>query len=244
MTTKIQRGIRRRPDLETVFSINPDGSRNMLQPADVRGRWRNRRNWIFLALIAFYVVLPWIRIGGAPALRFDVPARTAYVLGHTFTREDFYLVFFLLTGFGFALFAVTSLLGRVWCGYACPQTVFLEGVFRRIERWIEGPREVRIRRNLGPWTGDKTGRKLAKWAIYLVLVFTIAHAFLAYFLPVHELLSAVRGDDDRGVGAGVVVEGGAWGRRTPRGVAGAGEREGSEGDESRGHAERVEPRRK
>ncbi|MBK8177675.1 MAG: cytochrome c oxidase accessory protein CcoG [Planctomycetes bacterium] len=191
MTAKIQRGMRRKPDLETVYSINADGSRNMLQPADVRGRWHKRRNWIFLALIAFYVIVPWLRMDGAPLLRFDVPNRTAYIVGHTFTRDDFFLVFFLLTGFGFALFAVTSLLGRVWCGYACPQTVFLEGVYRRIEIGVEGDHHPRAKRNKGPWNFDKLWRKSLKQLLFLALTLAITHTLLAYFLPVEELLPAL-----------------------------------------------------
>ncbi|MBI5433408.1 MAG: cytochrome c oxidase accessory protein CcoG [Planctomycetes bacterium] len=192
MTTKIQKGIRRKPDLDTVYSINSDGSRNMLQPADVKGRWHTRKNLIFAALIAFYLVVPWIRVGGSPILRLDVPNRTAYVVGNTFTHEDFYLVFFLITGFGFALFAVTSLLGRVWCGFACPQTVFLEGVYRRIEVWIEGDRNARLRRNQGAWTFDKLWRKVAKQLAFIVLTLGITHTLLAYFMPVEEMLPAIR----------------------------------------------------
>lgn len=189
--TKVQHGLRRKPDLETVYSINTDGSHNVLQPADVRGRWHTRRNVVFAALIAFYLVMPWVRIDGRPAIRFDIPHRTAYLFGNTFTREDFYLVFFLLTGFGFTLFALTSLFGRVWCGYACPQTVFLEGVFRRIERWIEGGRNERLRRNKEPWTFDKLWRKALKQVAFLGVVLVLTHTLLAYFMPVDELLPAI-----------------------------------------------------
>lgn len=191
MTARIQHGLRRKPDLETVYTINADGSHNVVQPADVRGRWHTRRNLVFAALIAFYVVMPWVRIGGLPAIRFDVPQRTAYLFGATYTREDFHLVFFLLTGFAFSLFALTSLFGRVWCGYACPQTVFLEGVFRRIERWIEGGRNERMKRNKGPWTFDKLARKVAKQVAFALVVLLLTHTLLAYFLPVEELLPAM-----------------------------------------------------
>ncbi|MBL8862931.1 MAG: cytochrome c oxidase accessory protein CcoG [Planctomycetes bacterium] len=191
MSAKLQHGLRRKPDLESVYSINADGSRNMLQPADVRGRWHTRRNLVFVALIAFYVAMPWIRVGGQPAIRFDVPGRTAYLFGHTFTREDFFLVFFLITGFAFALFALTSLFGRVWCGYACPQTVFLEGVFRRIERWVEGGRNERLRLQKAPWNFEKLWRKSLKQVLFLAVVLVLTHTLLAYFLPVDELAPAI-----------------------------------------------------
>ena len=191
MSTEVKRGLRRTPDLDTLYSINADGSRNMLQPADVHGRWHGRRNLVFGLLIAFYLVVPWIQIGGYPAVRLDIPARTAYLLGRTYTREDFHLVFFLVTGFAFALFAATALWGRIWCGYACPQTVFLEGVYRRIERWIEGSRNERLRRNKEPLSFDKLWRKAAKQLAFVAITLVITHTLLAYFLPVEELVPAI-----------------------------------------------------
>ncbi len=183
----------RRPDLDTMFTINADGSRNFLHPADVRGRFQRRKNVVFAILLLIYVGLPWVTIGGHPAVHLDLPGRNAFLFGATFTNQDFYLVFFLLSGLGFALFVATALWGRIWCGYACPQTVFLEGVFRRVERWIEGPRDTRIRRNAGPLTPDKAWRKTVKHAAFLVLAWLNAHAFIAYFIPAQELLAAVTG---------------------------------------------------
>lgn len=190
--TDTKRARPRRPDLATVYTINPDGSRNFLHPADVKGRWQVRKNLFYTVLIILYAALPWIQLNERPLVHIDLPGRAAYVFGQSFTNQDFYLVFFLATGFGFALFVLSSLWGRIWCGYACPQTVFMEGVFRRIERWLEGPRLIRIRRNLGPWGLDKAWRKIVKQAVFLGLSFLIAHVFLAYFLPARELLEVVR----------------------------------------------------
>jgi cytochrome c oxidase accessory protein FixG len=187
MAEKIKRAEIRWPELDTVYTINPDGSRNFLHPADVTGRFQRTKTLIFSALILVYASLPWITIGGFPSVLVDIPNRRAFLFGQTFTNQDFYLMFFLVTGMGFGLFVITSLWGRIWCGYACPQTVFLEAVYRRVERWIEGSRTVRIRRNLGPWTADKTWRKALKHAIFLGLSLAIAHVFLSYFIPVREL---------------------------------------------------------
>jgi cytochrome c oxidase accessory protein FixG len=181
---------RRRPDLDTVFTINIDGSRNFLHPADVRGRWQVRKNIVLTLLFAIYLALPWIQINGKPAVHVDLPGRAAHVFGATFTNQDFHLVFFLVTGMGFALFVLTSLLGRVWCGFLCPQTVFMEGVIRRIERWVEGPRNARIARNFGPLTFDKLWRKTLKHVLFATVAALIAHVFLVYFIPVRELLQS------------------------------------------------------
>ncbi len=183
---------RRLPDLETPFTINEDGSRNFLHPADVRGRWQRVKNLVFAALIVVYLALPWIEIGGRPAVLLDIPGRRAFFFGATFTNEDVVLLFFVISGIGFGLILLTSLLGRVWCGFGCPQTVYLEGVFRKIERWIEGPRETRIRRNLGPPTLDKAWRKAAKHAAFVALCLGMSHAFLAYFIPARDLAALVR----------------------------------------------------
>ncbi len=182
---------KRRPDLDTLYSVNADGSRNMLHPADVKGRWQVRVNLFWGVLLLIYAGLPWIQIGGHPAVHFDIPGREAHLFGISFTNQDFYLMFFVLTGIGFALFSITALFGRVWCGFACPQTVFMEGVFRRIERWIEGPRNARIRRNAGPWNFDKVWRKGLKNGIYVFLVLLITNIFLSYFIPVRELIRVI-----------------------------------------------------
>ena len=174
--------------METVFTINEDGSRNFLHPADVKGRWQVRKNLAWGLLLSTYLILPWIQIGGKPAVHIDLPGRTAHLFGSAFTNQDFHLVFFLVTGLGFTLFVATSLWGRIWCGYVCPQTVFMEGVIRRMERWIEGPRNTRIRRNLGPTTFDKVWRKILKHVLFAAAALLFTHVFLTYFIPVRELL--------------------------------------------------------
>ena len=180
----------RRPDLDSLYCINPDGSRNMLQVAEVKGRWTTRRHWMFAVLIVFYLALPWLTIGGRPAVLIDIPGRAAYLFGASFTNQDFHLLFFVLIAVGLGIFIVTSLFGRVWCGFACPQTVFMEGVFRPIERLIEGRRLERMRRNEkgGP---DKIWRKAVKHAIYIFLSWNLAIAFMCYFIPTREMLHLI-----------------------------------------------------
>jgi cytochrome c oxidase accessory protein FixG len=180
----------RKPDLDSMYCINADGSRNMLQVAEVKGRWTTRKYLMYAVLIVVYLATPWITIGGRPAMLIDIPGRAAYLFGASFTNEDFHLLFFVLIGVGLGLFVVTSLFGRVWCGFACPQTVFMEGVFRPIERLVEGRRLERMRRNQkgGP---DKIVRKTVKHAIYLFLCWNLAIAFMCYFIPTREMLHAI-----------------------------------------------------
>ncbi|PKN57013.1 MAG: cytochrome c oxidase accessory protein CcoG [Deltaproteobacteria bacterium HGW-Deltaproteobacteria-14] len=175
------------PNLDTVSVLDERGSRKYVYPADAKGRWSRLKPWVYTILIAVYVALPFVHIGGHPAVHIDLPDRRFYLFGATYNSQDFYLAFFVLTGIGFALIVVAALWGRLWCGWACPQTVFLDGVFRRIERWIEGPASKRRRLADGPFTGEKVIKGALKHAIYLALSVAIAHVFLAYFTSVDTL---------------------------------------------------------
>ncbi len=173
-------------------SLGTDGHRNTVDPADVRGRFDRARMATFLLLVGLWIALPWIQIGGRPAVFLDIDAREFYLFGASFNAQDVWLLFFLATGVGFGLVYVTALLGRVWCGWACPQTVFLEGVYRRIERLVEGPRAQRIRLREGPWTGEKMLRTGIKHALYVIASILIAHIILAYFVSLPRELEMVR----------------------------------------------------
>ncbi len=177
---------------EHASSLRSDGSRNYVHPADVHGRFTTIRNVVFAALIAIYVALPFVKIGGKPAVFLDVKNRQFFLFGGVFNAQDFWLVFFLLSGIGLALLIVTAIKGRLWCGYACPHTVFLEGVFRRVERWIEGPRATRLRRNAAGMSFDKAWRKGLKHAIYVVLALLLSHVFVSYFVSLPSLVDMVQ----------------------------------------------------
>jgi cytochrome c oxidase accessory protein FixG len=142
-------------------------------------------------LLVVYVTLPWIEIGGHPAVFLDIPGRRFFLFGATLNAQDTWLLFFLLSGTGFTLILLAALFGRVFCGHACPQTVFLDAVFRRVERLIEGSRAQRMRRDRGPWNWDRLWRKLFKHSLYLLLSGLIAHVFLSYFVSLPGLLTMV-----------------------------------------------------
>lgn len=175
------------PNLDTVTTIRADGSRLFLHPADSRGRFTRARRLSAWVLIAVYLGLPWIRIGGYPALFLDVAERRFHFFGLVLAAQDLWMLFFLLTGVGFSLFFITALLGRVWCGWTCPQTVFLDHVFRRVERWIEGDPLRRRALDEAPWEGDKIFKRLAKHTIFVLLSALITHMLLAYFVSIPQL---------------------------------------------------------
>ncbi len=157
------------------------GNRNWVYPQAIHGTWTRLRWATFALLHLILFVTPWIPVGGHPAVRVDLPGRTLYVLGQIFTAADTIFLLLLLLFLAFSLFFFTSLLGRVWCGYACPQTVFLHTIVLPLEEWIEGSRNQRMKRDLGPWTLDKAWRKGLKWALFAALAGLVSAAFTVYF---------------------------------------------------------------
>ena len=176
-----------RPNRDFVTTIREDGSRLFLHPADARGRFTNARRWSGWVLIAIYLALPWIPVGGHPAVFLDIADRRFHLFGFTLAFQDTWLMFFGITGLGFSLFFVTALLGRVWCGWACPQTVFLEHVYRRVERWIEGDAVKRRQLDAARWSAGKIARRGGKQLIFFAISAVIAHLFLAYYVSIPEL---------------------------------------------------------
>lgn len=178
---------------EQASSLKTDGHRNFVHPADVSGRFTRLRYAVFAGLLAIYIALPFIEVGGRPAVFLDVVNRRFFLFGASFNAQDFWLAFFLLTGVGFALIVLTTVLGRVWCGYMCPQTVFLEAIFRRVERLVEGPRSKRLERNAAPFSLSKLARKVLKHALFLLAATLLAHVFLSYFVSLPSMMAMAFG---------------------------------------------------
>jgi len=180
------------PNRDSVTTIRSDGSRPFMYPADVRGRFAVARRISAYALIAFYLALPWINVNGYPAVFLDVAQRRFHLVGLTFAFQDLWLLFFVITGVGFSLFFITALFGRVWCGWACPQTVFLDHIYRPIERLVEGDAVRRRALAAAPMSAGKFLRKGAKHTLFVLVSAVFTHLFLAYFVSVPEVWEMVR----------------------------------------------------
>jgi len=170
---------------ERVLStLNLDGSRRWLRPRPSKGVYLARRRAVAYALMVVFFLVPYLSVHGKPLLLLDLPRREFTFVGTTFlsTETIFFQLFFLAAVV--ALFLFTALLGRVWCGWACPQTVYLEFLFRPVERWLEGG----FRGSLAMDAKAKSRTmRWVKYGVYLVLSAFLAHTFLGYFVRVTDL---------------------------------------------------------
>ena len=168
-------------------------TREWVYPQSISGRFTTIRRWTFLGLHLLLLVTPWITINGNPALLVDLPARTVYLFGSIFTSSDTIFLLLLLWFAAFALFFFTAVFGRIWCGYACPQTVFLESWIRPVEIWIEGDRLTRKRRDSQGWSFDRAWRKLAKWSVFLAVALFLSMGGMSIFAGARELWTGQAG---------------------------------------------------
>ena len=155
-------------------------------PREVAGRFQRLRSIAVFVLLGLFYLMPWLQWNGHQAVLFDLPARKFYVLGLTFWPQDFFYLSWLLILAGLSLFFFTAIAGRLWCGYACPQTVWTE-VFLRIERWFEGDRSRRMKLDAAPWSGGKLARKGGKQATWITLALWTGFTFVGFFTPIREL---------------------------------------------------------
>ena len=161
-------------------------SERKIYPRDVAGRFQSWRKIAVFVLLGIFYGFPWLRWGGRQTVLFDLPARKFYVFGLAFWPQDFVFLAMLLIIAGFALFFFTTIAGRLWCGYACPQTVWTE-VFLRIEHWTEGDRNKRMKLDAGSWNRDKLLRKTSKHLLWLLLALWTGFTFVGFFTPITEL---------------------------------------------------------
>jgi cytochrome c oxidase accessory protein FixG len=177
-------------DLPTdrLATTDEEGHRVYLYPEDVKGPWKFKRHVIYTLLIFIFMILPWIHYKGKQIILLNIPGREFTFFGETFLGHDAPFVIFFLLGFVLAMGLVTSLWGRVWCGWACPQTVFIQAVYGRIERLVEGPARRRQKRDAGAWGVEKLGLKSLKWLLFTLVSLHLSHSVLGYFVGTHELL--------------------------------------------------------
>ena len=152
------------------------------------GKFQRLRLYTGWPLLIGYFLVPWLNWGERQAVLFDLPARKFYILGVTFWPQDFMLLTWLLAIAAFALFTFTSLVGRVWCGYTCPQTVWT-AIFMWMEQITEGSRNARVKLDQAAWNWDKFRKRSAKHTMWLGWAFFTGLTFVGYFTPIRDLVN-------------------------------------------------------
>ncbi|MGB5204479.1 MAG: cytochrome c oxidase accessory protein CcoG [Eudoraea sp.] len=176
---------------DTIGTIDEEGKRAWIFPKKPSGRYYKYRKWVSYGLLIFLFASPFIKINGNQFLMFNVLERRFNIFGFPFWPQDFHLfVISMIIGVIFiALFTVAF--GRIFCGWMCPQTIFMEMVFRRIEYWIDGDRGAQMRLAKQSWNADKIRKRLLKWFVFFVISFLIANVFLAYLIGSDKLMQYI-----------------------------------------------------
>ena len=182
---------------DSVATINKEGKRNYIFPKKPRGKLYNFRTLASIIYLAVFFTLPFIKVDEEPLFLFNVMERKFIFFGQVFWPQDFFIFAIgLLTFIVFIIF-FTVVFGRVFCGWACPQTIFMEMVFRKIEYWLDGDMNEQRRLKEMPWTAYKIRKRAIKMAVFYFISFVIANFFLAYIIGMDEVLAMVK----EGIGA-------------------------------------------
>ncbi|NJX14949.1 cytochrome c oxidase accessory protein CcoG [Tamlana crocina] len=173
---------------DSIGTVTEEGKRAWVYPKKPSGKLYDYRKWVSYFLLAFLFVSPFVKVNGNQFLMFNIMERRFNIFGFPFWPQDFHLfVISMLIGVVFiTLFTVGF--GRIFCGWICPQTIFMEMVFRRIEYWIDGDRNKQRKLDKQKWDAEKIRKRLLKWFIFLVISFLIANIFLAYLIGSDKLL--------------------------------------------------------
>jgi cytochrome c oxidase accessory protein FixG len=172
---------------DSIGTISKEGKRNWLYPKKPKGKRYNARTLFGISCLIILFAVPWIKLNGQPFMLFNILKRHFILFGIPFWPQDFFLLVLAMLSFIVFICLFTLLFGRLWCGWACPQTIFMEIVFRRIEYFIEGDYMQQKALNSAPPSPKKFLKKLAKHSIFFGISFLIANTFLAYIIGIDEL---------------------------------------------------------
>ncbi len=176
---------------DSIGTLKEDGKRAWVFPKKPSGRFYQYRKYVSYALLAILIAAPFVKIDGNQFMMFNVLERRFNLFSLPFWPQDFYLfVVLMIIGVVFiALFTVAF--GRIFCGWMCPQTIFMEMVFRRIEYWIDGDRGAQIKLDRQSWNAEKIRKRSLKWFVFFIISFLIANVFLAYLIGSDRLIQYI-----------------------------------------------------
>lgn len=177
---------------DSVATIGKQGERNYLFPKKPKGKLYRLRTWFSLAYLIVFFTLPFIKLNEEPLFLFNVVERKFIFFGQIFWPQDFFIFAIGLLTFMVFVILFTVVFGRVFCGWACPQTIFMEMIFRKIEYWLDGDAQQQKRLKAMPWNGLKIRKRVTKIVVFFAISFVIANFFLSYVIGMDSLEKMVR----------------------------------------------------
>ena len=178
---------------DSVATISKEGNRNYISPQKPKGRFYNLRSYFSYFYLTLFFTLPFVKIDGEPMFLFNILDRKFIIFGKIFWPQDFFIFAIGLLTFLVFIILFTVAFGRIFCGWACPQTVFMEMVFRKVEYWIEGDSNQQNKLNAMPWNGEKLRKRGTKIIAFFAISFLIANFFLGYIIGIDEVGKLVEG---------------------------------------------------
>ncbi len=174
-----------------IATVDQAGKRIWLYPKKPGGRFYNARIWVSWIFLLLFLAVPFIKVNGEQFLQFNILERRFMLFGLLFTPQDFHL--FVLAMITFIVFIIlfTVVYGRLFCGWVCPQTVFMEMFFRRIEYWIEGDAGEQRKLDLSPWTPEKIRKKVLKHGVFFAISIVVSNYFLAYIIGMDHVIQII-----------------------------------------------------
>lgn len=177
---------------DTIATVDEEGKRIWIYPKKPNGKYYNYRIAVTVALLGILFAGPFIRIGGQPFLLLNIFERKFVILGQAYWPQDFFLFALTLVTFFVFVILFTVVFGRLWCGWACPQTLFMEMVFRKIEYWIEGDANQQRKLDKDPWNSNKMIKKGSKHLIFVIISVLISHTVMAYLVGIDQVTEIVK----------------------------------------------------
>jgi cytochrome c oxidase accessory protein FixG len=174
------------------INMNEKGARKWVYAKKPSGLWYTRRTIFSWFLLLFFIGAPFIRVNGHPLILLDIASRKFIIFGAIFWAQDTFILSLLMLSFVLFVVLFTVTFGRLWCGWACPQTIFLEMVFRKIEYLIEGDYKKRYKLDNGPWTREKIFKKTLKHVIFILIAIAMTNTFLMWFIGSEKWLQLIR----------------------------------------------------
>lgn len=176
---------------DSVATIDQKGKRKYIFPKKPKGLFYDRRTFASIVYLVIFFSLPWIKMNGEPFIMINVLKRKFIIFGQIFGPQDFFIFALAMITFVVFIILFTSIFGRIFCGWACPQTIFMEMVFRKVEYWIDGDANKQQQLKAMPWNDFKIRKRATKIIIFYLIAFIIANYFMAYLISMDEVLRYV-----------------------------------------------------